>query len=107
MTRPFENEYVYRFFVGVVGCFPLPPLLAAGVFSHPALHAHCQVGDFVRFHENEECPADVLVVDTSDATGMCYIETANLDGETNLKIRSRATLPRPANVRPAACSCQR
>ena len=32
-------------------------------------------------------PADILIVKTSDAKGKCYIETKNLDGETNLKIK--------------------
>ncbi|RDX83241.1 Phospholipid-transporting ATPase 3, partial [Mucuna pruriens] len=32
-------------------------------------------------------PADVLFLASTNADGVCYIETANLDGETNLKIR--------------------
>ena len=47
-----------------------------------------QVGDFVRLYSNEEVPADVLVLSTSDSDGACYIETKNLDGETNLKVRT-------------------
>ncbi|KAE8698884.1 Phospholipid-transporting ATPase 3 [Hibiscus syriacus] len=32
-------------------------------------------------------PADMLLLASTNADGVCYIETANLDGETNLKIR--------------------
>ncbi|KIK63428.1 hypothetical protein GYMLUDRAFT_41114 [Collybiopsis luxurians FD-317 M1] len=46
-----------------------------------------EVGDIVLLRDNEQVPADVVVLATSDADGMCYLETKNLDGETNLKPR--------------------
>lgn len=46
-----------------------------------------RVGDFVRVHNNEEIPADLIILATSDSDGACYVETKNLDGETNLKVR--------------------
>lgn len=46
-----------------------------------------RVGDFVRIYNDEEIPADVIILSTSDADGACYVETKNLDGETNLKVR--------------------
>lgn len=46
-----------------------------------------QVGDFVRLYNQEEIPADIIVLATSEADGACYVETKNLDGETNLKVR--------------------
>jgi phospholipid-translocating ATPase len=46
-----------------------------------------QVGDFVRIYNNDQIPADVVVLSTSDPDGACYVETKNLDGETNLKLR--------------------
>jgi phospholipid-translocating ATPase len=46
------------------------------------------VGDFVRIYKDDDLPADVIVLSTSEADGGCYVETKNLDGETNLKVRS-------------------
>ncbi|KAI0172489.1 phospholipid-translocating P-type ATPase [Hypoxylon sp. FL1284] len=46
-----------------------------------------QVGDFVRLYNDDELPADIIIIATSDDDGACYIETKNLDGETNLKVR--------------------
>jgi phospholipid-translocating ATPase len=47
-----------------------------------------QVGDFVRIYNDDQIPADVLILSTSDPEGACYVETKNLDGETNLKLRN-------------------
>ena len=41
----------------------------------------------VRCEGTEEFPADLLLLATSKDSGMCYVETSNLDGETSLKIR--------------------
>lgn len=45
------------------------------------------VGDFVRLYGDDELPADIVILSTSDPDGACYVETKNLDGETNLKVR--------------------
>ncbi|KAI8675084.1 Phospholipid-transporting ATPase [Fusarium keratoplasticum] len=64
-------------------------------YTHPAAGARFQkdawkslvVGDFVRIYNDEELPADIIILSTSDPDGACYVETKNLDGETNLKVR--------------------
>ncbi|GBF61555.1 phospholipid-transporting ATPase [Trichophyton mentagrophytes] len=45
------------------------------------------VGDIVRVESEEPFPADLVLLASSEPEALCYIETANLDGETNLKIK--------------------
>ncbi|XP_054000747.1 phospholipid-transporting ATPase VD [Hylaeus anthracinus] len=49
-----------------------------------------KVGDLVHLSNNELVPADVLLLRSSDPRGVAYIDTCNLDGETNLKQRQVA-----------------
>mmetsp|Transcript_19543 Transcript_19543/g.46668 ORF Transcript_19543/g.46668 Transcript_19543/m.46668 type:complete len:1120 (-) Transcript_19543:221-3580(-) len=46
-----------------------------------------RVGDVVRIGRDQEVPADLVLLASEDEEGICYAETANLDGETNLKLR--------------------
>ncbi|KAG0668053.1 aminophospholipid translocase [Maudiozyma exigua] len=46
-----------------------------------------KVGDIIKVNSEEAIPADLIVISSSEPEGLCYIETANLDGETNLKIK--------------------
>ena len=53
----------------------------------PDFWKNVKVGDFVRVRCDQEIPADLIILSTSEDDGCCYIETKNLDGETNLKNR--------------------
>ncbi|ANZ77708.1 BA75_05205T0 [Komagataella pastoris] len=47
-----------------------------------------KVGDIIRIKNNDSIPADVCILATSDEDGACYVETKDLDGETNLKVKN-------------------
>ncbi|XP_071710472.1 probable phospholipid-transporting ATPase 4 [Rutidosis leptorrhynchoides] len=46
-----------------------------------------EVGDVVKVEKDNFFPADLLFLSSSYEDGICYVETMNLDGETNLKVK--------------------
>jgi phospholipid-translocating ATPase len=71
---------------------------------HKDYWKNVQVGDFLRIYNDDQIPADVVILSTSDPDGACYVETKNLDGETNLKLRHSLRAGR--NIRHAR-DCER
>ncbi|RDB22204.1 putative phospholipid-transporting ATPase C24B11.12c [Hypsizygus marmoreus] len=75
---------------------------------HPHARPHWQnsiwedvrVGDFVKIKDHESIPADILICATSGDDNVAFVETKNLDGETNLK--SRNAMPMLTHLRTAA-----
>ncbi len=46
-----------------------------------------QVGEVIKVEKDHYFPADLLLVSSTNDDGIAYVETMNLDGETNLKIK--------------------
>ena len=65
---------------------------AWGFVSHFRICSCCdrkklEVGDLVLLRDNDQVPADIIVLATSNPDALAFVETKNLDGETNLKVR--------------------
>ncbi|CEL99327.1 unnamed protein product [Vitrella brassicaformis CCMP3155] len=58
---------------------------------------HLKVGDIVVLESEQDVPADIVVLATSGDEGECYVETAMLDGETNLKLKHAVELTKNDN----------
>ncbi|KAJ1259371.1 hypothetical protein BS78_10G149300 [Paspalum vaginatum] len=46
-----------------------------------------KVGDVIKVEKDNFFPADMILLSSNYPDGICYVETMNLDGETNLKIK--------------------
>ncbi|KAL8035266.1 hypothetical protein ABFX02_12G086200 [Erythranthe guttata] len=46
-----------------------------------------KVGDIVKVEKDQFFPADLVLLSSSYEDAICYVETMNLDGETNLKLK--------------------
>lgn len=61
-----------------------------------------KVGDIVKVLKEERFPADMILLSSSEPLGIAYLETSNVDGESNLKIRmshqNTAHLTDPASL---------
>ncbi|WOH15411.1 hypothetical protein DCAR_0934949 [Daucus carota subsp. sativus] len=57
-----------------------------GAFEHTEWK-HLRVGDIVKVGKDEFFPADLILLSSGYEDAICYVETMNLDGETNLKLK--------------------
>ncbi|GAV83573.1 E1-E2_ATPase domain-containing protein/HAD domain-containing protein [Cephalotus follicularis] len=57
-----------------------------GVFENSKWR-NLKVGDIVKVEKDEFFPADLILLSSNYDEGICYVETTNLDGETNLKLK--------------------
>ena len=46
------------------------------------------VGSIVRVHADETVPADILLLSSTSCESTCFLDTAAIDGESNLKQKS-------------------
>lgn len=46
------------------------------------------MGELIKVYKDEEFPADLLFMKSSKENGLAFVDTMNLDGETNLKERT-------------------
>ncbi|XP_050370284.1 probable phospholipid-transporting ATPase 5 [Argentina anserina] len=60
--------------------------VGGGLFVEKKWQGLC-VGDVIKVNKNEYFPSDLLLLSSSFEDGICYVETMNLDGETNLKVK--------------------
>jgi phospholipid-transporting ATPase len=83
-------------------------VLVGGVFR-PKRWKEIQVGEVLRVAANETLPCDMVLLSTSDPTGVAYVQTINLDGESNLKTRyaKQETMPTPPEALAGVIKCER
>jgi phospholipid-transporting ATPase len=58
------------------------PLLVGATKS-----SNIRPGDVIKVHRDKFVPCDILILQTSNSDGSCFVETSSLDGETNLRLK--------------------
>lgn len=62
----------------------------------PVMWKNLEVANIILLVKDEPIPADIMLLATSENDGLCFVETSNLDGESNLKIKT--ALPETAAI---------
>ncbi|KAJ4887081.1 putative phospholipid-transporting ATPase 12 [Raphanus sativus] len=58
-----------------------------------------RVGDILKVEKNDFFPADLVLLSSSYEDAVCYVETMNLDGETNLKLKQGLEVTKEVDFR--------
>lgn len=68
-----------------------------------------RVGEVIRISSNETIPCDMVLLSTSDPTGLAFVQTINLDGESNLKTRyaKQETVSTPPETMSGLIRCEK
>ncbi len=67
-----------------VNAVPVTRLGPTGVWEITTL-AEVRVGDIIQVRDHEQIPADCVLLKTENPSNECFVKTAALDGERNLK----------------------
>ena len=62
------------------------PVLRAGGMKNMRSE-EIEIGDIISVKDHQEIPCDMVLISSVNSSGKCHVTTANLDGETNLKVR--------------------
>ena len=52
-----------------------------------AMSKSLKSGEIILVYENNNIPADMILIDSGFSEGICYVETSSLDGEKTLKLK--------------------
>ncbi|CAM4812953.1 unnamed protein product [Rotaria magnacalcarata] len=67
-------------------------LLTENGRTEEILSSEIEVSDIIILQKNQRVPADILLLQTLDKSGTCFIRTDQLDGETDWKLRIAAPI---------------
>lgn len=62
-------------------------LIRANEAPKEVIWSELRIGDLIKVQKDEQIPADILLMQTSDKKGNAFIDTKNLDGDSNLKLK--------------------
>lgn len=77
------NEKLYAYYNSNDSLSLSPQPHAKGFENKPSKKIH--VGEIMKIFRDQELPCDICLLKSSNRNGICFIDSVNLDGESNLK----------------------